>query len=65
MKKIHTLILSVCLLFAGCQSELEEKFYDPEKYRAPENIVVPGLFAKTIYEWKIFIQDYGEYWWGL
>ena len=65
MKKIHALILPVCLMFAGCQSELEKKFYDPEKYRAPENIVVPGLFAKTIYEWKIFIQDYGEYWWGL
>ncbi|MDR2467036.1 MAG: SusD/RagB family nutrient-binding outer membrane lipoprotein [Prevotellaceae bacterium] len=65
MKKIQALILSACLLFAGCQAELEEKFYDPEKYRAPENMIMPGMFAKVIYEWKIFIQDYGEYWWGL
>jgi hypothetical protein len=52
-------------MFSGCQSELEEKFYDPEKYEAPESIVMSGMFAKTVNQWKIFIQDYGEYWWGL
>ena len=65
MKKIFISIFAACFLFAGCQSELEEKFYDPEKYQAPESIVMSGMFAKTVYQWKIFIQDYGEYWWGL
>jgi hypothetical protein len=65
MKKTVIIIFAVGFLFAGCQSQLEEQFYDPEKYEAPESAIMPGMFTNVVYQWKIFVQDYGEYWWGL
>jgi hypothetical protein len=53
------------ILFNACQSQLEEQFYNPEKYEAPEESLMPGMFTNVVYQWKVFIQDYGEYWWGL
>ncbi|HMM18437.1 Starch-binding associating with outer membrane [anaerobic digester metagenome] len=53
------------IAFGSCESQLEEQFYDPEQYQAPEETLMPGMFSNVVYQWKIFIQDYGEYWWGL
>ncbi len=65
MKNIYILFITVGLLFSACQSQLDEQFYNPEKYEAPEESLMPGMFSKVAYQWKIFVQDYGEYWWGL
>jgi hypothetical protein len=64
-KKLYTILFTIGLLVTACQSQLEEQFYNPEQYEAPEAVLMPGMFASTVYQWKIFIQDYGEYWWGL
>ncbi len=62
MKKI---IISIFLVFgfviSGCQDQLEDQFFDPEKYEAPENVKVRGMFAKMIYEWTVFVESYGEW----
>lgn len=69
MKTINHKILIILamfgLLFGSCESQLEEQFYNPEQYQAPEETLMPGMFSNVVYQWKIFVQDYGEYWWGL
>ena len=69
MKTIKDKILIILALFGfmfgSCQSQLEEQFYNPEQYQAPEETLMPGMFSNVVYQWKIFVQDYGEYWWGL
>jgi len=62
MKKIIiSALLLVGLGFLGCQDQLEDEYLNPEKYEAPENVRVRGMFSKMIYEWKVFVQDYGEW----
>jgi|AGTN01.1.fsa_nt_gi hypothetical protein len=63
--KILIILALVGFMFGSCQSQLEEQFYNPEQYQAPEETLMPGMFSNVVYQWKIFIQDYGEYWWGL
>lgn len=63
--KILIIVMLSGLMFGSCQSQLEEQFYNPEQYQAPEETLMPGMFSSVIYQWKIFVQDYGEYWWGL
>ncbi|MDD2314488.1 MAG: SusD/RagB family nutrient-binding outer membrane lipoprotein [Proteiniphilum sp.] len=69
MKTINHKILIILamfgFLFGSCESQLEEQFYNPEQYQAPEETLMPGMFSNVVYQWKIFVQDYGEYWWGL
>ncbi|MDR1502750.1 MAG: SusD/RagB family nutrient-binding outer membrane lipoprotein [Prevotella sp.] len=64
-KKLYIIIALLGFLFNSCESQLDEQFYNPEKYEAPEETLMPGMFSNVVYQWKIFIQDYGEYWWGL
>ena len=58
-------LAAASLLLSGCQDKLEEDFYNPENYQAPENKLAAGLFTKTLYEWQVYVQDYGEWWWSL
>lgn len=68
MKKILTHSL-IALLFTmtlwSCQDLLEKDFYNPEEYAASEDRLAAGLFTNTLYSWQIYVQDYGEWWWGL
>lgn len=63
MKKFIISALLICggLGFYGCQDQLEDEYLNPEKYEAPESVRVRGMFSKMIYEWKVFVQDYGEW----
>lgn len=62
MKKyIISLCLSTGMLFFSCQDKLESEFMNPEIYPAPESVEAAGMFTKMCYEWKIFVQDYGEW----
>lgn len=63
--KLFIILVLFGFVFGSCQSQLEEQFYNPEQYQAPEETLMPGMFSNVVYQWKIFIQDYGEYWWGL
>lgn len=63
--KIFVILVLFGFVFGSCQSQLDEQFYNPEQYQAPEETLMPGMFSNVVYQWKIFIQDYGEYWWGL
>ncbi|KAA6342953.1 hypothetical protein EZS27_009324 [termite gut metagenome] len=63
--KFYIIIALLGFLFNSCESQLDRQFYNPEKYEAPEGAIMSGMFSTVVYQWKIFIQDYGEYWWGL
>ncbi len=56
---------AVALVLSSCQDKLEEAFYNPETYQAPPEKLASGLFTKTLFEWKVYVQDYGEWWWSL
>jgi len=47
--------------FTSCKKDLEDRFYNPDMLGEGVTDIVPGLFARTISENKIFIQDYGEW----
>lgn len=61
-KGLLTALFSVGLL--SCTDQLDRQFYNPDTYNIPESEVAGGLFSGTISEWKIYTQDYGEYWWN-
>ncbi len=64
-KTILAIVLFTGSLFWACEDKLKEEFNDPERYSAPEDIIPAGMFTKVIYSWKVFIQDYGEWWWQM
>lgn len=64
MKKIIIGILTLSLTFSGCQTRLEDAFFSPENYDKTGNLF-GGMFAKTLFTWKIYVQDYGEWWWEI
>ncbi|WP_313155242.1 SusD/RagB family nutrient-binding outer membrane lipoprotein [Sphingobacterium multivorum] len=64
MKKISVLLASACILFSGCKKTLDKEFYNPENYNKTGNLF-SGLFSSTLYKWKTYVQDYGEWWWEI
>ena len=64
MKKILIGILTISFAFSSCQNKLEEAFPNPENYDKTGNLF-GGLFTKTLFTWKIYVQDYGEWWWEI
>jgi hypothetical protein len=67
--KRYTLIYSLLFLFSaslfsGCKKELESQYNNPEVYTRVENLF-GGLFRSLVSEHKIFVQDYGEFYWQL
>jgi hypothetical protein len=54
------LVLSV----GSCKKQLEEQFNSPDVYSKVENLFA-GMFTEMLTEHKIFVQDYGEFYWQL
>lgn len=60
----RTIIYFGLLITAGlssCKKDLEERFYNQDQLSEGVTDIVPGLFTRTISENKIFVQDYGEW----
>lgn len=49
---------------SGCKKKLEDQFHNPEVYSKTENLF-GGTFLAMLTEHKVFIQDYGEFYWEL
>ena len=59
--KITYLSLLIVIGISSCKKDLEERFYNPDALSEGVTDIVPGLFTRTISENKIFVQDYGEW----
>lgn len=64
MKKLFIGIIFFTVALASCKKSLENEFPNPEKYDKTGNLFA-GMFTKTLYSWKLYVQDYGEWWWEL
>jgi hypothetical protein len=66
MKKLilkYTLfLLAAGLLLPGCKRELADQFHNPDIYSKTENLF-GGLFLGLETQHKVYVQDYGEYYW--
>lgn len=62
MKKayLYIILLAACSLGA-CKKDLENRFYNQDKITGNGVDVVPGLFTAMVTNNKIFVQDYGEW----
>ncbi|HWK07435.1 MAG TPA: SusD/RagB family nutrient-binding outer membrane lipoprotein [Puia sp.] len=45
----------------GCKKDLTNKFNNPDQLGSGVTDIVPGLFTNTVSNNKLFIQDYGEW----
>lgn len=57
--------LIIATAFTSCKKDLKDRFYNPDQLSEGITDIVPGLFAQTITTNKIFIQDYGEWYYLL
>ncbi|WP_018630405.1 SusD/RagB family nutrient-binding outer membrane lipoprotein [Niabella aurantiaca] len=64
MKKILLGLVIIPLLLSSCKKNLDSQFFNPENYDKTGNLF-GGLFTRTMFNWKIYVQDYGEYWWEI
>lgn len=62
LKYIFLLVLMGSV--SGCKKKLEDQFHNPEVYSKTENLF-GGTFLAMLTEHKVFIQDYGEFYWEL
>lgn len=60
----YLLIVFMVSILTGCKKQLEEQFRNPEVYSQTENLF-GGIFVSMLTEHKIFVQDYGEFYWQL
>ncbi|GEP91593.1 Starch-binding associating with outer membrane [Chitinophaga terrae (ex Kim and Jung 2007)] len=67
MKKSYLYIAMMALsaTFTACKKDVEKRFYDPDKLNATVTDVIPGLFTQLLTTNKIFVQDYGEWYYLL
>lgn len=65
MKYIKIYFLIFIMALVSCQNELEDEFENPEKHNPNPEEIIPGMFTGMVYQWKYYIQDYGEWWWQL
>ena len=63
MKKLLITITVFALALSACQDVLEEEYKNPETVNPPEEKSVSGMFSGMLYQWQLFVKDYGEYWW--
>ncbi|MES1249381.1 MAG: SusD/RagB family nutrient-binding outer membrane lipoprotein, partial [Chitinophaga rupis] len=57
-------IFYILILLAGmssCKKTLTDNFYNPDQLSEGVTDLVPGLFTQTVTTNKIFVQDYGEW----
>jgi len=67
MKRYNSKFLLLILLaisFMGCKKQLEDQFHNPEVYSKTQNLF-GGIFIAQLTEHKIFVQDYGEFYWQM
>jgi hypothetical protein len=64
MKKLFIGMIAFSIALASCKKSLDEEFPNPEVYDQTGNLFA-GMFTKTLYSWKLYVQDYGEWWWDL
>lgn len=62
--KYSLFLLLPASLLTGCKKQLEEQFNNPEVYSRTENLF-GGIFRSMLTEHKIFVQDYGEFYWQM
>src|SRR5882672_2073369 len=60
----YLLIVFTISLLAGCKKQLDDQFRNPGVYSKTENLF-GGIFLSMLTEHKVFIQDYGEFYWQL
>ncbi len=66
MKRIIIGALALFTIGAtSCKKQLDERFYNPDQLSEGTTDIVPGLFTQTISTNKIFVQDYGEWYYLL
>lgn len=67
MKKsyLYIAVMALSATFSACKKDVEKRFYDPDKLNANVTDVIPGLFTQLITTNKIFVQDYGEWYYLL
>ena len=64
MRKISKLLLYILLISiiaTSCKKDLADRFNNPDQLSSGITDIVPGLFTGTISNNKLFIQDYGEW----
>ncbi|WP_167021196.1 SusD/RagB family nutrient-binding outer membrane lipoprotein [Chitinophaga sp. Cy-1792] len=61
------IILMGCLAWSmsSCQKELEKQFENPEMTNPPQGQKFAGMFTATMYGWKLYVGDYGEWYYQL
>lgn len=57
--------LIIAIGFTSCKKDLETRFYNPDQLSEGVTDIVPGLFTSAITQNKIFVQDYGEWYYLL
>ncbi|WP_291909524.1 SusD/RagB family nutrient-binding outer membrane lipoprotein [Chitinophaga sp. CB10] len=64
---LSKILIAACLglSLSACQKELEEQFANPEKSNPPIEQKFPGMFSATLYGWKLYVGDYGEWYYQL
>jgi hypothetical protein len=63
MKKILYLLIIFFSISTSCQDELKDEYKDPNSVDPPTNKLISGMWTAMTYQWKLYIRDYGEYWW--
>lgn len=63
MKKLLIVITLLAMALSSCQDVLEDEYKNPETVNPPEEKSVAGMFSGMLYQWQLFVKDYGEYWW--
>lgn len=64
-RSILYISLIIAIGFTSCKKDLETRFYNPDQLSEGVTDIVPGLFTGAITQNKIFIQDYGEWYYLL
>src|ERR1700712_4575768 len=64
MRKINSLLIFTALILVmgtSCKKDLSDRFNNPDQLSSGVTDIVPGLFTSTISNNKLFVQDYGEW----
>lgn len=61
MKKALLLLIISVTTITSCKKDLEDRYYNPDQLRGGTSDIVPGLFTQLLTTNKIFVQDYGEW----
>lgn len=64
-KKIFMLALMSIFALASCEDKLSDEFINPDTYKPTEDQTIYGLFTDMEFQWKIFVMDYGDWYYLL